>query len=85
MSRDRTFYKHNINAIWLLKDQSFDVNILSKFRDTPAGNLCRTNDTIKQVGYRHYCLRKAEVSKQNETRKGVMSEMRELARLFQIL
>jgi hypothetical protein len=64
------------------KDQQFQNEILSKFRDTPAGNLCREDSIIKQVGYRHYCLRRAEESKSDEIRKSVMSEMRELARLY---
>ena len=58
------------------RDEQFQKEILSKFRDTPPGNLCRQDDIIQQVGYRHYCLRRAEESKADEIRKSVMSEMR---------
>jgi len=95
---NRAFYKHKIvcgiaaGALKpvcqvqvqqnMHKDEAFKKNILCKFRDTPQGNLCRQNDIIKQVGFRHFCLRRTEESKMEEIRKSVMSEMRELARLF---
>ena len=63
-------------------DAEFVHNILDKFRDSIAGKLCMTNKVIKQVGYRHYCLRRCHSSKQDELRKSAMQEMRELARLL---
>ena len=63
-------------------DQDFDTNILNRFRNSAAGRICRTNRIIQQVGYRHYCLRKSQTSKQVAVRKSVMQEMRELARLL---
>ena len=90
---NRAFYRHKMvcggaasgskpKSQNIHKDDEFINNILCKFRDTPHGNLCRQDAIIKQVGFRHFCLRRAEESKMEEIRKGVMSEMRELARLF---
>lgn len=62
------------------KDDEF-VGILNRFRDGPVGNMCRTNETVKLVGYRHFCLRRHEEGKHDETRKVVMAEMRELSKL----
>jgi len=92
---NRSFYKHRyvcgISAISmpkpkqdLHKDEEFQSDILNRFRDGPAGQLCREDNIIKQIGYRHYCLRKAEESKIEQVRKSVMTDMRELARLFLI-
>ena len=64
------------------KDKQFVKDILSKFRNSEIGKLCQNDELIKQVGFRHYCLRRHEASKMNEIKKTVMSEMRELARLF---
>lgn len=57
------------------KDEEFKKNILCKFGDTSQGNLSRQNGIIKQVGFRHFCLCRAEESKMEEIRKSVMSEM----------
>jgi hypothetical protein len=62
-------------------DQGF-LDILNRFRQGDVGDFCRTNKTIKLIGYRHYNLRRHEEGKQDEVRKTVMSEMRELAKLF---
>jgi len=35
------------------------------------------------IGYRHFCLRRHASGKQDEVRKVVMAEMRELAKLYQ--
>ena len=64
------------------KDPEFAEEILKRFRATDAGQLCREDPLIKQVGCRHFCLRRSEQGKKDEIRKCVMSEMRELARLF---
>ncbi|KAJ8316513.1 hypothetical protein KUTeg_005920 [Tegillarca granosa] len=53
-------------------DKKFS-DILNRFRDGET-----------RVGFRHFNLRRHEESKQDEVRKLVMSEMRELARLFLI-
>lgn len=94
---NRSFYKHRLSCCSsnpdpvkpvlltcndLHKDQEFVEDILKKFRQTPVGDLCRNDPLIKQVGYRHFSLRRCEKSKRDEVRKCVMSEMRELARLF---
>jgi hypothetical protein len=60
----------------------FTDNILRRFRDGPVGDICRQNLLIQLVGYKHYVAGRCEISKINETRKEVMSEMRELTRLF---
>ena len=62
-------------------DAKFVCNILEKFRDAEASQLCVADKVIQQVGYRHYCLRRCHESKQDE-RKSVRQEMRELARLL---
>jgi len=64
------------------KDSDFE-QILTRFRDGEIDDTCRTNNTIKMIGYRHFCLRRHETGKQDEVRKVVMAEMRELANLFQ--
>jgi hypothetical protein len=64
-----------------IKDPEF-ADILNRHRDGEVGDLIRTDPIIQQVGYRHYNLRRHEVSKQDEVRKTVMGDMRELARLF---
>lgn len=63
------------------KDDDFR-DILNRFRDGEVGDTCRTNDTVKLIGYRHFNMRRHENSKQNEVRKVVMAEMRELSRLY---
>jgi hypothetical protein len=63
------------------RDEGFK-DILNRFRDGVIGDICRTNSTIKMIGYRHYNLRRHEISKQNEVRKVVMAEMRELSKLY---
>lgn len=92
---NRTYYKHacaspNAEAMapFLMAtkdvhdDKEFVDEILNCFRDNEAGNLCRKDKLIQQVGYRHFCLRRSESSMRDEVRRNVMSEMRELARLY---
>ena len=62
-------------------DKGF-VDILNRFRDGEVGDFCRTNKTIKLIGYRHFNLRRHEEGKQDEIRKTIMAEMRELTKLF---
>lgn len=57
-------------------------DILNRFRDGEIGYLCRSNKTLKLIGYRHFNLRRHEDGKQDEVRKVVMAEMRELGKLF---
>jgi len=64
------------------KDSDFE-QILTRFRDGEIDDTCRTNKTIKMIGYRLFCLRRHETGKQDEVRKVVMAEIRELAKLFQ--
>jgi hypothetical protein len=63
------------------KDKQF-LDLLNRFQDDFVGNLCRTDETIIVVGYRHFNLRRHEEGKEDEVRKVVMSEMRTLARLY---
>ena len=56
--------------------------ILNRFRVGEVGDFCRENYIVKMIGYRHFCLRKHEIGKQDEVRKTVMAEMRELTKLF---
>ena len=90
----RNFWHHQccvekptrVNPVSMLRephtDQDFEADILRRFRDSAPGRICRANKIIQQVGYRHYCLRKSQTSKQVEVRKSVMQEMRELARIL---
>ena len=88
----RNFWGHHccgekptrVNPVAMLREphteQDFGTDILSRFRNNAHGEICRTNRIIQHVGYRHYCLRKSQTSKQVEARKIVMQEKRELAR-----
>ncbi|XP_046559508.1 uncharacterized protein LOC124268559 [Haliotis rubra] len=69
-------------AVIRLKDSTFREKKLLKFRNTEVGELCRTDWLIQQVGYRHFCLKKSEISEKEEEKKCPMTEMRELSRLF---
>lgn len=64
-------------------DQDFQ-DILNRFLDNETGNLIHTNSTIQLIGCKHFCLRRHEEGKEGEVRKVVMSDMRELARLYLI-
>lgn len=77
----RPIDKHlSVNKIH--KDQGFIDDIMSKFTENEAGNLCRTDKLIQQLGYKQYSKRRYESSKIDEVRKNVMCNMRELARIF---
>ena len=88
----RNFWRHQccgekptrVNPVEMLRqphtDQDFGTDILSRFRNSASGRICRTNRIIRHVGYRHYCLSKSQTSKQVAVRKSVMQEKRELAR-----
>ena len=90
----RNFWRHQccdqkptrVNPVAMLRephtDKDFENNILRRFRNGEPGDICRMNRIIQHVGYRHYCLRKSQTSKQVAVRKSVMQEMRELARLL---
>ena len=84
-----------VNPAVMLRDPQEDAefvrNVLEKFRDTEAGRLCVSDNVIRRMGYRRYCLRPCHESKDDdakkspkhdEVRKGVMQDMRELARLL---
>jgi len=61
-----TFYKHKCEGVreaaepFLLQscnihtDALFQNDILNKFQDNEVGSLCRSNDMIKEMGYRIY-------------------------------
>ncbi|XP_053376994.1 uncharacterized protein LOC123549558 [Mercenaria mercenaria] len=94
---NKYFYKHKcksshptaIKPILLQKvnktkmdcDKEFQ-DILNRFVDGQAGDLIRKNTEIQIIGYKHFNMRKHEEGKADEVRKVVMSDMRELARLF---
>lgn len=62
--------------------KDFEMDILSKFHQDEVGELCRSDEVICIVGYRHYMFRKHDTSKRGELRKAIMAEMRELGRLY---
>ncbi|XP_060557541.1 uncharacterized protein LOC132717962 isoform X2 [Ruditapes philippinarum] len=57
-------------------------NILNRFVDGEVGNLIRNNNILQIIGYKHFNMRRHEEGKGDEVRKVVMSDMRELARLY---
>jgi hypothetical protein len=63
------------------QDKEF-CGLLNRFQDDVIGNICRTNETIIMIGYRHFNLRRHEEGKHDECRKVVMRDMRTLARLY---
>lgn len=70
------------NCMEFLEDKDFITNILNRFRDSDVGRFIRGNKIVQIIGYTRYCARRAESSKINEVRKEIMTEMRELTRLF---
>ena len=62
-------------------DEEFQ-DILIRFLDGEVGDLIRSNYTIQLIGYKHFCLRRHGEGKDDEVRKVVMSDMRELSRLY---
>ena len=93
-----TFYKHKCNYTIgnrespllprelveadLHPDEDFRKEFLSKLRENDVGKLCRTNQIIKEIGYRVFCKRRHEQAKMKGCRKTSMTEMRTLANLF---
>ena len=71
----------NLKSSIIEKDEEFR-DILNRFRDGETGDMCRNDKIIQLIGYRHFNLRRHEAGKENEVRKVVMSEMRELSRLY---
>lgn len=57
-------------------------DILNRFVDGEVGDLIRKSTEIQIVGYKHFNMRRHEEGKADEVRKVVMSDMRELARLY---
>ena len=69
------------NTKKIKEDKEFQ-NILNRFREGEVGTLCRENEMVQMIGYRHFNLRRYEEGKQDEVRKVIMAEMRELSRLY---
>jgi len=63
------------------RDEDFQ-KLLNSYSEKPASKLVRHTRIIQKVGWRHFCLRRAEKSKIVEINKCIATEMRELARLF---
>ena len=57
-------------------------DILNCFRVGEVGDFCRSNAIVKMFGYNQFCLRKQEGGQLDEVKKTVMSEMRELTKLY---
>ena len=66
----------------LITDTDVQKNILNRFRDGDAGNFTSEYRTIPAVGFRYYVTRRHAKGKIVVTRNEVMSEKRELARLY---
>ena len=78
----RTIKPQELDMPALHENGEFVAEILNKFRDGEVGNMYRHNPLIKLIGYRAFCSRRHEVGKFNNVRKEVMTEMRELTRLY---
>ncbi len=63
-------------------DEEFMKEVLSRFQENEVGRLCRSNEIIKQMGYRIFCKRRHEKEKIKAWVKSTMAEMRALANLF---
>ena len=61
---------------------SFKAKILSKFHNSEAGNLCRTDTLIYSFGLNEFKNIEAKKSKKDEKRQSLMSDMRRLAHLY---
>jgi len=57
-------------------------NILYRFVDGEVGDLIRNSNEIQLIGYKHFNMTRHEEGKADRVRKVVMSDMRELARLY---
>ena len=94
---NRYFYKHKCitkkpsaikpallkkaNSNRMSNDKDFQ-EILNRFHDNEVGDLIRRSPTIQLIGYKHFNMRRHEEGKEAEVRKVIMSDMRELARLY---
>ncbi|XP_061187725.1 uncharacterized protein LOC133195795 isoform X2 [Saccostrea echinata] len=92
----RTFFRHKVHCGTqceglkkdLFKpsdghmDEKFLTGILNKFRDGEVGNLIRQNKIIQMFGYKHFLSRKVESAIPSKFRNGIMTEMREITRLY---
>ena len=63
-------------------DQSFKVEILSKFIRDKVGQLCSSEPTLVSFGERMYMKAKAKKDKKTEVKRSVMCDMRRLGMLF---
>ena len=72
----------SIPHLGLVDDKDFKIDILNRFRSGDEGELCRSDPFINTMGYRHYCSRKADIAKQMEYRKCIMSDMQKMAWLY---
>ncbi|XP_069121058.1 myosin heavy chain, skeletal muscle-like isoform X4 [Argopecten irradians] len=63
-------------------DISYRNDVLAKFRHDDVGNLCRTDDFIKLLGFQVYVKIKSRQEKKDELRDSIMSDMRRFAHLF---
>ncbi|XP_062616565.1 uncharacterized protein LOC134278261 [Saccostrea cucullata] len=92
----KTFYKHKSQCGAKCKglrkelfkpidgdiDEKFLTEILNKFRDGEVGTLIRQNKIIQMFGYKHFLSRKVESAIPDKFRQNIMTEMREITRLF---
>ena len=63
-------------------DEQFKQDILGRFSNDTAGNLCQTDSSLLQYGSRVYHSIECKKDKATEVKKSVMSDMRRLALLF---
>ena len=67
--------------VHLDEDESYKM-ILDSFRNDDIGQVCREDQTIRQVGRLLWQKDRTKVDKSDEVRKTVMTSMRTLAKLF---
>lgn len=62
-------------------DRGF-LRILNGFRGGEVGDFCRTDNTVKMIGYKRYIVLRHEERNKDEIRKTIMTDMRELSKLY---
>lgn len=64
------------------EDDQFSKVILSRFQRDDIGNFCRSNSTMHVIGRRLFQKLKRKPDNLSDTKRGVMNDMRLVARLF---
>ena len=63
-------------------DEGFLINILSKFGNEDVGKLCRTDQTLLEIGFKFYWKLKRKKDKAIEIYRSIRGDMRRLAHCY---